>query len=154
MTEVDLFASEENTYCPLFFSLMSVPLDGDALTSQWPRKRKYEFSPVKIMPPVLQKEQETVLLVAPNWPNHLWFPELEEHLTAPPWLILLWRYLLSQAKGKERRKPGRSYVACMFGRSARGTGTKCISVGFGYNRGSKSSFDLMLVCMEMEGFRF
>lgn len=70
--EVDLFASKENTHCPLFFSLMSAPLDGDALTSQWPRKRKYEFSPVKIVPLVLQKireEQEIVLLVAPNWPN-------------------------------------------------------------------------------------
>lgn len=52
--------------------LRGAPLDGDALMSQWPRKRKYEFSPVKIMPLVLQKireEQEIVLLVAPNWPN-------------------------------------------------------------------------------------
>lgn len=84
---------------------MSAPLDGDAHTSQWPRKRKYEFSPVKIMLLVLQKireEQETVLLIAPNWPNQPWFLELEELLMAQ-----LWKDLLSQAKGT----PGRSYVA-------------------------------------------
>lgn len=47
--EIDLFASEENTHCLLFFSLMKAPLDGDALLSPWPRKRKYAFPPLIIM---------------------------------------------------------------------------------------------------------
>lgn len=45
----------------------------------------------------IREEKETVLLVAPNWPNQPWFPELREVLVAPPWLI--WRHLLSQAMG-------------------------------------------------------
>ncbi|KAI2653070.1 Transposon Ty3-I Gag-Pol polyprotein [Labeo rohita] len=94
--EIDLFASEENAHCQLFFSLTNAPLQGDALSSRWPKKRKYAFPPVKIMPLMLQKireEKGTVLLVAPSWPNQLWFPEL-----APPWPIPLRRDLLSQVK--------------------------------------------------------
>ncbi|KAL0177571.1 hypothetical protein M9458_026465, partial [Cirrhinus mrigala] len=100
--EIDFFASEENAHCQLFFSLTNAPLQGDALSSRWPKKRKYAFPPVKIMPLVLQKireEKGTVLLVVPSWPNQPWFPELVELLTAPPWPIPLRRDLLSQAKG-------------------------------------------------------
>ncbi|KAL0199767.1 hypothetical protein M9458_002954, partial [Cirrhinus mrigala] len=91
--EIDLFASEENAHCQLFFSLTNAPLEGDALLSRWPKKRRYAFPPVKIMPLVLQKikeERVTVLL-----PRVL---ELVEILTAPP--------------QKAR------YGTCMYGRSA------------------------------------
>ncbi|KAL0201521.1 hypothetical protein M9458_004708, partial [Cirrhinus mrigala] len=117
--EIDLFASEENAHCQLFFSLTNAPLQGDALSSRWPKKRKYAFPPVKIMPLVLQKireEKGTVLLVAPSWPNQPWFPELIELLTAPPWPI----------PQKAR------YGTCM-------ADAKRISTSFGYNCRSESS---------------
>lgn len=85
--EVDFFASEENVLCPLLFSLTSTPIKGNALSSRWPKKCKYAFPPVKIMLLVLhmiREEQETMLLVVPDWPNQLWFPELVELLVAPP----------------------------------------------------------------------
>lgn len=100
--EIDLFALAENVHCRLFFSLMDAPLEGDALSSRWPQGRKYAFPPPKIMPLVLHKvreERETLLLVAPRWPNQPWFPELMEMITAPPWPIPLRRDLLSQAGG-------------------------------------------------------
>ncbi|XP_073668191.1 uncharacterized protein [Paramisgurnus dabryanus] len=100
--EVDLFASEENTHCPLFFSLTSSPLGGEALSLPWPRASKYAFPPIKLLPSVLHKireEKATVTLIAPYWPNQPWFPELLELSTAPPWPIPLRRDLLSQANG-------------------------------------------------------
>ncbi len=84
---VDLFATSENTHCPRFFSLSHSPLVGDALTSHWPAARLYAFPPIKILPLVLCKireERASVLLIAPNWPNQPWFPDLMELLVEPP----------------------------------------------------------------------
>ncbi|KAI2644176.1 Protein P [Labeo rohita] len=62
-------------------------------TENWPKVRKYAFPPVKLLPQVLCKvrqDRESVLLVAPKWPNQPWFPELVEMLIAPPpWIIPL-----------------------------------------------------------------
>lgn len=100
--EIDLFASQENTHCPLYFSLTASPLGGDALSSRWPKGRKYGFPPVKLMPLVLQKIREercALILVAPKWPNQPWFPELVNMSRLPPWRIPPRRDLLSQARG-------------------------------------------------------
>ncbi len=77
--EVDLFATSENAHCPSFFSLSHSPLEGDALTARWPTARLYAFPPIKILPLVLCKireERASVILIAPNWPNQPWFPDL------------------------------------------------------------------------------
>ncbi len=100
--EVDLFATSENAHCPLFFSLSHSPLEGDALTSHWPAARLYGFPPIKILPLVLYKireERASVLLIAPNWPNQPWIPDLTELLVAPPWPIPVRKDMLSQADG-------------------------------------------------------
>ncbi len=85
--EVDLFATSENAHCPSFFSLSHSPLEGDALTARWPTAKLYAFPPIKILPLVLCKireERASVILIAPNWPNQTWFPDLTELLIAPP----------------------------------------------------------------------
>ncbi len=85
--EVDLFATSKNAHCPSFFSLSHSPLEGDALTARWPTARLYAFPPIKILPLVLCKireERASVILIAPNWPNQPWFPDLTELLIAPP----------------------------------------------------------------------
>ncbi len=85
--EVDLFTTSENAHCPSFFSLSHSPLEGDALTARWPTARLYAFPPIKILPLVLCKireERASVILIAPNWPNQPWFPDLTELLIAPP----------------------------------------------------------------------
>ncbi|KAI2655617.1 Protein transport protein SEC24 [Labeo rohita] len=45
--EVDLFATEENTHCPLFFSLSHSRLGGDRLTMPWPNACLYAFPPIE-----------------------------------------------------------------------------------------------------------
>ncbi len=52
--EVDLFASQESSQCPLCFSLSSpAPLGIDVFTHPWPDMRLYMFPPVKLIPAVL-----------------------------------------------------------------------------------------------------
>ena len=49
--EVDLFASHENSHCPLWFSLSHpAPLGLEAMVQTWPRQRLYAFSPGRSTP--------------------------------------------------------------------------------------------------------
>ncbi len=96
--DVDLFTTSKNAHCPLFFSLSHSPLKGDTLTSHWPAARLYAFPPINILPLVLCKIREkgaSVILIAPNWPDQPWFPDLTELLVAPPWPISVRKDLLS-----------------------------------------------------------
>ncbi len=106
--EVDLFATSENAHCPSFFSLSHSPLEGDALTARWPTARLYAFPPIKILPLVLCKireERASVILIAPNWPNQPWFPDLTELLIAPPWPIPVRKDMLSVAPEPRTMEP-------------------------------------------------
>ncbi len=40
-----------------------------------------------------------MILIAPNWPNQLWFPDQTELLVASPWPIPVRKDLLSQMSG-------------------------------------------------------
>ncbi|XP_016333453.1 uncharacterized protein LOC107681650 [Sinocyclocheilus anshuiensis] len=93
--EVDLFASEDNSHCPIYFSK-----ERDALAHDWPSLLLYAFPPIALIPQVIRQIREKrhkVLLVAPLWRNQLWFSEMSQLLTAAPWPIPLRRDLLSQA---------------------------------------------------------
>ena len=71
---LDLFASQENAHCQVFFSKSR-----DALAHVWPRCPLYAFPPVTLLPQVLERIREngcSVLLVAPFWKNQAWFPVL------------------------------------------------------------------------------
>ncbi len=95
--EVDLFASEDNTYCQTYFSK-----DRDVLAHDWPNFLLYAFPPIALIPQVIRQIREQkhrVLLVAPLWRNQHWFAELARLLTAAPWPIPLRRDLLSQVNG-------------------------------------------------------
>ncbi|XP_060741844.1 uncharacterized protein LOC132856323 [Tachysurus vachellii] len=101
--EVDLFASEESTHCPLWFSLSHpAPLGLDALVWTWPSLRLYAFPPVALLPQVLARvrhDQVNLLLVAPRWPSRVWFTDLVSLLNGTPWEVPVRRDLLSQAQG-------------------------------------------------------
>ncbi|KAL0199203.1 hypothetical protein M9458_007743, partial [Cirrhinus mrigala] len=52
--QVDLFATQENAQCPLWFSLIHpAPLGLDAMVQTWPRLRLYAFPPITLLPGVL-----------------------------------------------------------------------------------------------------
>ncbi|KAL0183525.1 hypothetical protein M9458_019221, partial [Cirrhinus mrigala] len=72
--EVDLFASEDNSHCPICYSK-----DRDALAHDWPNLLLYAFPPTSLIPQVLKRVREQkhkLLLGAPLWRNQHWFSEL------------------------------------------------------------------------------
>ncbi|XP_032363307.1 uncharacterized protein LOC116675969 [Etheostoma spectabile] len=102
--DVDLFASQESTHCPLWFSLTPpAPLGLDAMVREWPRLRLYAFPPVALLPGILERvrrEGICLLLVAPFWPTRVWFSDLMALLDGLPWRVPLRRDLLSQDGGR------------------------------------------------------
>ncbi len=102
--EVDLFASQESSQCPLWFSLsFPTTLGIDAFANPWPNVSLYAFPPIKLIPAVLCRVKVSgarLLLIAPFWPSQTWFSELTPLLYRPPWEIPIRRDLLSQLQGK------------------------------------------------------
>ena len=105
LAAVDLFASLENTQCPLFFSLSDVraPLGVDALAHPWPNVLLYAFPPLSLISPTLARVREqslSLILIAPRWPSKHWVAEIVQLLAGDPWPLPLRRDLLSQAGGE------------------------------------------------------
>ncbi len=67
--EVDLFASQESSQCPLWFSLsFPTTLGIDAFAHPWPNVSLYTFPPVKLIPAVLCRVKVSgarLLIIAP-----------------------------------------------------------------------------------------
>ncbi len=67
--QVDLFASQESSQCPLWFSLsFPTTLGIDAFTHPWPNVSLYAFPPIKLIPAVLCRVKVSsarLLLIAP-----------------------------------------------------------------------------------------
>ena len=96
LPEVDLFASEENAKCSLFFSMAgSPPLGLDALAHKWPSGLLYAFPPLDLIRPTLERvrlQGLSLLLVAPAW--GVWRSEIQPLLYDDPWpLPLLGRHM-------------------------------------------------------------
>lgn len=76
---MDLFALEESTHCPLWFSLIpSAPLVLDAMVQMWLRQRLYAFPLITLLPGVLPRVHQEglwLILVAQFWPF------LKDHLS-------------------------------------------------------------------------
>ena len=105
LAAVDLFASLENTQCPLFFSLSDVkaPLGVDALAHPWPNVLLYAFPPLSLISPTLARVREqslSLILIAPRWPSKHWVAEIVQLLAGEPLPLPLRRDLLSQAGGE------------------------------------------------------
>ncbi|XP_074481579.1 uncharacterized protein LOC141761839 [Sebastes fasciatus] len=103
--EVDLFASEASTHCPLWFSLTETasPLGQDALAHPWPDCLLYAFPPFPLIAVTLHRIQHgnnRLLLVAPNWPGRPWFPGMHRLLDGVPWCLPNRQDLLSQLGGR------------------------------------------------------
>ncbi len=107
--QVDLFASREMSHCPLWFSLTHpAPLELDTMVQTWQRLCLYGFSPIALLPEVLEiVRQDRVLLIlsAPRWPGRVWFPDIMSLLDGPPLELPVRRDLLSQAGGSRFPSP-------------------------------------------------
>jgi hypothetical protein len=86
--QVDLFATQETSQCPLWFSLAPpAPLGLDAMSQSWPNLRLYAFPPFALLPGVLarvRRDGVRLLLVAPFWPGRVWFSDLISLLDGNP----------------------------------------------------------------------
>ena len=87
---IDLFATSDNHRCSTYFSPYRDPLSAgtDALLQSWDGLLAYAFPPWSILPQVLAKlwvsHQTLLTLVAPYWPQRLWFVDLLQLSVAPP----------------------------------------------------------------------
>ncbi len=117
--EVDLFASQESSQCPLWFSLsFPTTLGIDVFAHPWPNVSLYAFPPIKLIPAVLCRVKvrgARLLLIAPFWPSQTWFSEITPLLYRPPWEIPIRRDLLSQLQGKIWHPNSRSSGSCGYG---------------------------------------
>ncbi|CAL9686954.1 unnamed protein product [Knipowitschia caucasica] len=103
--EVDLFASQEDAQCHLYFSLRDqcAPLGVDAMSHAWPRTLLYAFPPLELIAPILSRvreEKHSLILVAPYWPAMMWMTEIFQLLCDHPWTLPLRRDLVTQAHGE------------------------------------------------------
>lgn len=102
---VDLFASEEASHCPLWFSLVdsTSPLGQDALAHDWPKVLLYAFPPFPLIDHTLRRvlqEGHRLLLVAPYWPARTWFLMLRRLCCGSPMRLPSRTDLLSQMGGR------------------------------------------------------
>ncbi len=66
IARVDLFASEDNSHCQIFFTRST-----DVLAHEWPSFPLYAFPPVALLPQVLRrvrKQWHKLILIAPLFP--------------------------------------------------------------------------------------
>ena len=100
--QADLFASQENAKCRLYFSVRGpAPLGMDALAHEWPKGLLYAFPPLQLILPTLERircSNLEVLLVAPS--RGVWRSLIAPLLFQPPWQLPLRRDLLTQAGGE------------------------------------------------------
>ena len=96
---VDLFASQENAKCALYFSVKGPsPLGMDAFAHRWPEGLLYAFPPLDLILPTLERVRcfnLEMLLVAPS--RGVWRSLITPLLFRSPWRLPLHRDLLRQA---------------------------------------------------------
>ncbi|KAJ8015947.1 hypothetical protein DPEC_G00001990 [Dallia pectoralis] len=108
----DLFAARENAQCRLWFSLRAQdgpPLGTDAFAHHsWPKGLLYTFPPLSCLARLLARvkaDHLTAIVVAPDLPGALWYPEMIQLLAAEPWPLPPRGDALSQALGTIKRGP-------------------------------------------------
>ena len=99
LVSIDLFATSLNHQCCPYFSPFHDPnaLGMDALLQSW---QAYAFPPWSLIPAVLKKLRSSsgvlLTIIAPYWPQRLWFPALLDLVVDSPVALPLSRDLLRQ----------------------------------------------------------
>ena len=102
---IDLFASRTNTQLPLYCSWRPDPdaLAVDAFSITWRGQKPYLFPPFALIPRCLNRLREegvTAWLIAPVWPNQIWFPQLLAYLIDHPTLLPPTPDIVSSPEGR------------------------------------------------------
>ena len=111
--QIDLFASAQSVKLPVYCSWRPDPKAQkiDALSMCWSQVLAYVFLPMALLHKVLLRVQQdqvsSMILVAPRWPNCLWYPLLLSLLTEHPVRLPLSEDFLTQDRGRVRHaNPG------------------------------------------------
>ena len=102
---VDLFATRFNHKIPLYVSPVpdSHALAVDALSMNWDYLHAYAFRPTILIPSALEKIRQyqcRIVLIAPFWPQQMWFSELLKLLVSAPIRLPLFSKFSTQSKGR------------------------------------------------------
>ena len=87
---IDLFATSLNHQLPVYFSPVLDPqsVGTDAMLQPWDGLEVYAFPPFALIHQVLRKLRQShrvqMTLIAPFWPQRVWFPDLLELLVEVP----------------------------------------------------------------------
>ncbi len=89
---VDLFATVCNKQLPVYCTRFSDPgaYAVDALSVSWSGLAAYAFPPISLLNRVVQKiarDECEIILIAPFWPQHLWFRPMVDLLRGRPLLL-------------------------------------------------------------------
>jgi hypothetical protein len=85
LPEVDLLASRLTHQVESYFSRFPDPeaIAVDAFVKDWSRWKSFIHHPVNLLLQVVKKIREegaSALVIAPNWPNVPWYPQLAQML--------------------------------------------------------------------------
>lgn len=104
--EVDLFASNENAVVPRYVTLElrdGSALFYDAFSQKWAFQTAWVYPPPNLIPRVLahlNKAIGTYILIAPQWTQYFWYPDLLRRALANPLPIEnLWKILVDCSTG-------------------------------------------------------
>lgn len=102
---IDLFASRTNHQLPVYCSWRPDPSAWavDALAVLWGKLNCYMFPPFSLIPRCLSKlraEKALGLLVAPVWPNQVWYPQLLRALVDTPALLPSLKDIITDPTGQ------------------------------------------------------
>lgn len=94
-----------NAQLPVYCSWKPDPgaLAIDALSILWTNNKTYLFPPFVLIPCCLnkaRKEGVAALLIAPVWPNQIWFPQLLSLLVDRPYLLPPTQSIVSDPRGQ------------------------------------------------------
>ena len=108
--QINLFASHINVKLPLFCALRAGQgeMVVDVLSFSWRNVFGYAFPPTVLVAKVLDKlikDQATLVLIAPAWPDRPWYSTLLHSLVEVPLRLPQRQDLLSQA-GQYHQDPG------------------------------------------------
>ena len=101
---IDLFASRTNSQLPTYCSWKPDPhaVAIDAFSFSWRDHRPYMFPPFVMIPRCLHKLRQdvsTAWMIAPVWPNQVWFPQLLSCLADQPILLPPLPNIISSPEG-------------------------------------------------------
>ncbi len=134
------------------------PLGLDAMVQMWPRLRLYAFPPIALLPGVLERvrrDRVLLLLIAPQWPGRVWFPDIISLLYGPPLVLPASGGTFCPKQGARYFTPNQNCGNCGLGLwGGPADRLRCLNRGCWDHSPLQSSLHEETLCLEVESFHF